>query len=62
MDKAHDRVRSLLGERLDLGLEIQCCGRSLKAQAIETLPTEVSRSSMKSLSSWISAAGEVVRF
>ncbi|MBU2760019.1 sulfur reduction protein DsrE, partial [Acidithiobacillus sp. RW2] len=52
----------LLGELLELGLEVQCCGSSLKAQAIETLPSGVSRSSMKGLSSWISAADEVVCF
>ncbi|MBU2760996.1 sulfur reduction protein DsrE, partial [Acidithiobacillus sp. RW2] len=52
----------LLGELLELGLEVQCCGSSLKAQAIETLPAGVNRSSMKGLSSWISMADEVVCF
>jgi uncharacterized protein involved in oxidation of intracellular sulfur len=61
-DKTRDNVHSLLGELLELGLEVQCCGSSLKAQAIETLPSGVSRSSMKGLSSWISAADEVVCF
>ncbi|WP_279117578.1 DsrE family protein [Acidithiobacillus thiooxidans] len=61
-NKASDSTRSLLRELLELGLEVQCCGNSLKAQAIETLPSGVSRSSMKGLSSWISAADEVVCF
>jgi len=61
-DKTHDNVRNLLSDLLELGLEVQCCGNSLKAQAIETLPVGVSRSSMKGLSSWISTADEVVCF
>ncbi|OCX71395.1 sulfur reduction protein DsrE [Acidithiobacillus thiooxidans] len=61
-DKTRDNVRNLLSELLELGLEVQCCGSSLKAQAIETLPAGVNRSSMKGLSSWISMADEVVCF
>ncbi|WP_153940340.1 DsrE family protein [Acidithiobacillus thiooxidans] len=60
--KTRDNVRILLGELLELGLEVQCCGSSLKAQAIETLLAGVNRSSMKGLSSWISMADEVVCF
>ncbi|MBU2859570.1 DsrE family protein [Acidithiobacillus ferrooxidans] len=58
----NDSTRALLGELLELGLEVQCCGSSLKAQAMETLPAGVSKSSMKGLSGWISTADEVVCF
>jgi uncharacterized protein involved in oxidation of intracellular sulfur len=61
-DTTNDSTRALLGELLELGLEVQCCGSSLKAQAMETLPTGVSKSSMKALSGWISTADEVVCF
>ncbi|MBU2723051.1 MULTISPECIES: DsrE family protein [Acidithiobacillus] len=59
---ANDSTRALLGELLELGLEVQCCGSSLKAQAMETLPPGVHKSSMKGLSTWISAADEIVCF
>ncbi|MBU2755177.1 DsrE family protein [Acidithiobacillus sp. CV18-2] len=52
----------LFHELLELGLEVQCCGSSLKAQGIEVLPDSVKKSSMKGLSTWISAADETVCF
>ncbi|MHB1580920.1 MAG: DsrE family protein [Acidithiobacillus sp.] len=52
----------MLRELLELGLEVRCCGSSLKAQGVEDLPIGVSKSSMKELSSRISAADEVVCF
>lgn len=61
-DTASDSTHALLREILELGLEIQCCGSSLKAQGIETLPDGVSKGSMKGLSAWVSAAEEVVCF
>lgn len=62
MDQVSDRARHLLAELLDLGLCVECCGSSLKAQGIDTLPAGVSSSSMKALSAWISSADEVVCF
>lgn len=59
---ATESTQVLFRELLELGLEVQCCGSSLKAQGMETLPTGVSKSSMKGLSGWISAADEVVCF
>ncbi|WP_461271511.1 hypothetical protein [Acidithiobacillus sp.] len=39
-----------LGKLLELDLEVQCCGRSLKARAMEILSTDVGKNSMKGLS------------
>ncbi|WP_298167506.1 DsrE family protein [Acidithiobacillus sp.] len=61
-DATSESTRTLLGELLELGLEVRCCGSSLKAQGVEDLPIGVSKSSMKELSSRISAADEVVCF
>ena len=61
-DPASENARALLEELLELGLEVHCCGSSLKAQAVDTLPTGVNKSSMKGLSAWASAADEVVCF
>jgi uncharacterized protein involved in oxidation of intracellular sulfur len=41
-----------LGKPLELDLEVQCCGRSLKAQAMEILSADVGKNSMKELSGW----------
>lgn len=56
-------THALFLELLDLGLTVQCCGTSLKSQGwAGSLPDGVTKSSMKGLSDWISAADEVVCF
>ncbi|MCE5361231.1 DsrE family protein [Candidatus Igneacidithiobacillus taiwanensis] len=61
-DTAEDSTRALLRELLEIGLEVQCCGSSLKAQGIESVPDGVQKGSMKGLSAWISTADEVICF
>ncbi|MBU2763368.1 MULTISPECIES: DsrE family protein [Acidithiobacillaceae] len=61
-DTAEDSTHALLRELLEIGLEVQCCGSSLKAQGIQELPGGVEKGSMKGLSAWISAADEVACF
>ncbi|MHB1565290.1 MAG: DsrE family protein [Acidiferrobacter sp.] len=64
LSSSPDSPLALLRELLELGLTVQCCGSSLKCQGLEDrdLPKGITRSSMKGLSAWISAADEVVSF
>ncbi|WP_248885678.1 DsrE family protein [Acidithiobacillus acidisediminis] len=55
-------TQALFRELLDLGLEVQCCGNSLKRHGLSVLPSGVHGGSMKGLSAWISAADELVYF
>ncbi|MCL5979913.1 MAG: DsrE family protein [Gammaproteobacteria bacterium] len=58
-----ESTHALFLELLELGLTVQCCGTSLKSQGwVGSLPGGVTKSSMKGLSDWISAADEVVCF
>jgi len=58
-----ESTHALFRELLELGLTVQCCGTSLKTLgADQELPLGISKSSMKGLSAWISAADEMACF